>query len=223
MSGYNGFLDYQDNGSDFDAHSFVVKGILNRIATTTLVQVVKVSNAGELSPVGLVDVLPMVNQLDGEGNPTPHEVIHNLPYLRIQGGTNAIILDPQVGDKGAAIFCSRDISTVKRTKAAGNPGSARKYDWADGLYIFGFLNGLPGQYIGFSAAGIKVVSPTKITLTAPSIEIDASAGLTINANTATINANTAVTGTLTDNGHDVGSTHRHTGTQTGSGISGIPQ
>jgi hypothetical protein len=216
MSEHNGLLDYQDNTSEFDAHSFVIKGILNRIATTALVQVVKVTNAGELSPVGLVDVLPMVNQLDGEGNPTPHQVIHNLPYLRLQGGTNAIILDPQVGDKGAAIFCSRDISAVKRTKAAGNPGSARKYDWADGLYIFGFLNGLPGQYVMFAAAGIKVVSPTKISLTAPSVEIDASSGLTIHANTA-------VTGTLTDNGHDVGSTHRHTGTQTGSGISGIPQ
>lgn len=216
MSGHNGFQDYQDNGSDFYAHSFVIKGILNRIATTALVQVVKVTNAGELSPVGLVDVLPMVNQLDGEGNPTPHQVIHNLPYFRLQGGTNAIILDPQVNDIGAAIFCSRDISAVKRTKAAGNPGSARKMDWADGLYIGGFLNGVPVQRIGFSADGITVVSPTKITLTAPSVEIDATAGLVIHANTA-------VTGTLTDNGHDVGSTHRHTGTQTGSGISGIPQ
>lgn len=216
MSGYNGFLDYQDNGTDFDAHSFVIKGILNRIATTTLVQVVKVTNAGELAPVGLVDVLPMVNQLDGEGNPTPHQVIHNLPYFRLQGGTNAIILDPQVNDIGAAMFCSRDISAVKRTKAAGNPGSARKMDWSDGLYLGGFLNGVPVQYFMFAAAGIKVVSPTKITLTAPSVEIDASAGLTIHANTA-------VTGTLTDNGHDVGSTHRHIQTQTGTGISGIPQ
>jgi hypothetical protein len=216
MSGYNGFQDYQDNGTDFDAHSFVIKGILNRIATTTLVQVVKVTNAGELAPVGLVDVLPMVNQLDGEGNPTPHQVIHNLPYFRLQGGTNAIILDPQVNDIGAAMFCSRDISAVKRTKAAGNPGSARKYDYADGLYIGGWLNGLPVNVIRFSADGINVTHQTKITLTAPSVEIDASSGLTIHANTA-------VTGTLTDNGHDVGSTHRHTQTQTGTGISGIPQ
>jgi hypothetical protein len=216
MSGYNGFLNYQDNGTDFDAHSFVIKGILNRIATTTLVQVVKVTNAGELAPVGLVDVLPMVNQLDGEGNPTPHQVIHNLPYFRLQGGTNAIILDPQVNDIGAAMFCSRDISSVKRTKAAANPGSARKYDYADGLYIGGWLNGLPVNVVRFSADGINVTHQTKITLTAPSVEIDASSGLTIHANTA-------VTGTLTDNGHDVGSTHRHTGTQTGSGISGIPQ
>jgi hypothetical protein len=108
-SGYTGFRDPRDSGSDFDAQSFLVNQILNRLATTALVKVTKVTSAGEVAPVGLLDAIPMVHQIDGAGNPTEHGVIHNIPYFRLQGGTNAIIIDPQVGDIGLAVFCSRDI------------------------------------------------------------------------------------------------------------------
>ena len=130
------------------------------------------TNEGDLSPVGFVDIMPLVNQIDGKGNPTPHVTIYNIPYLRLQGGTNALILDPQVGDIGIAVFASRDISKIKSTKAQANPGSGRSYDFADGLYLGGVLNAVPQQYVRFSSSGIEIVSPTKITLTAPDIEIN---------------------------------------------------
>lgn len=208
MSGYNSFRDYQDTGSDFSAQSFLVQQLINRIATTSLARVVAVTSAGEVAPVGLLDLQPMVHQVDGADQPTPHGVIHNVPYFRMQGGANAVIMDPQVGDIGIVVFCSRDITAVKRTKAPANPGSRRMYDWSDGIYIGGVLNGVPSQYFRFSAAGVDIVSPTQITLTAPNV---------------VINANIATTGTLTNNTHDVGSTHRHTATQPGAGTSGVPQ
>lgn len=133
------------------------------------VQIVSCTNDGGLSPFGFVDVLPLVNQIDGNGNPTPHTTIHNFPYVRIQGGANAIILDPQAGDIGIALFASRDISKVKNTQAQANPGSLRQYDFSDGMYIGGILNGVPQQYIQFSPSGISIVSPTEITLQAPNI------------------------------------------------------
>ena len=34
-------------------------------------------------------------------------VIHNVPYMRIQGGANGIILDPAIGDIGIATVCDR--------------------------------------------------------------------------------------------------------------------
>ena len=213
MSGYVGFRSYQDIDSDFEAQSFLINSIINRLATTAVVRVVRVSNAGEVAPVGLLDVVPMVNQVNGDGDPTEHGVIHNVPYFRLQGGTNAIIIDPQVNDIGIAVFCSRDISAVKRTKATANPGSNRKFDWADALYVGGILNGVPTQYLRTSASGIDITSPTAITMNAPSITI---AGTNI-----TINGATAITGTLTNNGHDVGSTHRHTSSG-GVGVGGPP-
>src|SRR6185437_3480394 len=163
---------------------------------------------------GFVDVAPMVNQVDGIGDPQPHDTIYNLPYVRIQGGGNAVILDPVIGDIGLAVFCSRDISTVKRTKTIGNPGSRRTFDWADGLYIGGVLNGVPTQYVQFNSSGITVKSPQTITLTGNSIVLNGA---------TTVNGNVGTTGSLTNNGHAVGSTHEHTGVTTGTGISGPPQ
>ncbi len=44
-----------------------------------------------------MDVLPLVMQQTGDGHAVPHDVIYNVPYIRVQGGKTAIILDPQVG------------------------------------------------------------------------------------------------------------------------------
>lgn len=212
--GYAGYLQPGDATTDYDATNFVITRLINRLATSALVQIQAVTTNGAAAAVGFVDVVVMVSQVDGIGDPMPHQTIYNLPYMRIQGGTNAIILDPVVGDIGLAVFCSRDISTVKRTKAIGNPGSRRSFDWADGLYIGGVLNGIPNQYMQFNSSGITVHSPNTITLTGNSIVLNGA---------TTVNGNVATTGTLTNNGHAVGSTHEHTGVSTGTGVSGPPQ
>jgi hypothetical protein len=165
---------FQQNAvwSEYNRIYFAISQAIAKVQTATLVQIMAVTNAGEVEPVGFVDIMPLVNQVDGNGNPTPHVTIYNIPYLRIQGGTNAIIIDPQVGDIGIAVFTSRDISKVKSTKAQANPGSGRMYDFADGLYLGGVLNGTPQQFVCFSTTGIEINSPTKITLTAPEIDIN---------------------------------------------------
>jgi hypothetical protein len=218
MSGYTGYLDPQTLGDDFLATSFLVTQIINKLATTALVKVSAVTNAGGVSPVGTLDVIPMVHQVDGEGNPTEHAVIHNVPYFRLQGGTDAIILDPKVGDIGIALFCSRDISAVKRTKSPQLPASARKFAWSDALYIGGVLNGSPTQFVQFESGGITVKSPTKITTIAPAIQM--TGDVTVDGK-VTINGNVATTGTLTNNTKNVGSTHQHLASG-GSGVGGIP-
>jgi hypothetical protein len=154
--------------------AFVIQQILSKIQTATLVEVLACSNDGGLSPVGTVDVKPCVNQIDSAGNPYPHTTIFNVPYLRLFGGKNgnAIILDPQPGDIGVAVFASRDISSVKATQAAANPGSGRQYDFSDALYLGGMLNGgTPTQYIKFDPSGIVIVSPNEISEKAPSIQL----------------------------------------------------
>jgi len=168
--GYLGQARPNSGSAETNAQQFLVQQLLGKLATTALVKIVAVSNSGGVSPVGTVDVLPLVNQVDGFGNGTAHGTIFGLPYFRLQGGANAVILDPQVGDIGIACFCSRDISTVKVTKTQANPASRRTFDWADGLYIGGVLNGTPTQYVQFSGDGITLTSPTKITLNAPVVE-----------------------------------------------------
>lgn len=179
--GMRGTADATSSGSPFNATQFQIWQVLNGISTVKLVQVVAVTNAGDLSPVGFVDVQPLVNQLDGFDNAVDHGVIHNLPYSRLQGGTDAVILDPKVGDIGMAGFCDRDISSVKASKAQANPGSKRKFDMADGLYIGGFLNGTPQQYVRFFSGGMELVSPTMVRIAAPLVQVDASTSFTVNS------------------------------------------
>lgn len=183
---------------DFNNIAFMVQQAIGKLQTATLVRIEKCTNAGELSPVGFVDVTPLVNQLDAAGNPTPHVTIFNVPYFRLQGGKNAIIIDPEPGDIGVAVFASRDITKVKATKGTANPGSFRQYSFADGLYLGGMLNAVPTQYVEFSTAGIRIHSPTQIKLDAPDILLQADT-VEINAGTST----TVTTPIFTVNGHAV--------------------
>src|SRR5581483_6151026 len=135
-----------DVANEFATFAFIIRQFLNRVSTATLVTVKACTNTGGLSPYGFVDVIPLVSQINPtDGSTTPHGTVYRLPYFRIQGGANAVIMDPEKGDVGLAIFAMRDISAVKTDPAqavsnatAGKgtpPGSLRQMDMADGLYI----------------------------------------------------------------------------------------
>jgi hypothetical protein len=181
--GFNGRQTPNSAGSDFNAQSFMVWSILARVRTMALVKVMGVTNSGGVSPVGFVDLLPLVNQVDGAGNAVPHATVYRCPYFRLQGGSNAIIIDPQEGDIGWAGFADRDISSVIANKGQANPGSKRMFDMADAVYFGGMLNGTPQQYVAFSSSGIDIVSPVAIRMAAPTIALQATQtiGLTAGA------------------------------------------
>ena len=197
---FTGFASAHDQGDDFAQLHFFVKQMLRGQATATIVQVQSVTTSGGLSPVGYVDVLPMVHQVDGAGQSVPHGPLHNLPYFRLQGGVNAIVMDPAEGDIGLAIFASRDISKVKNTRAPAVPGSKRVQDMADGLYVGGFLNGAPANYIQFDADGNIHLKP---------------------AATVFVVGDMDVSGEVTASGIPL-SAHKHPGVTTGTGETGEP-
>lgn len=211
--GFAGTQTPGDGSSDYSATLFSIEQVLSRANTSTLVKIVAVTNSGGLSPVGFVDVQPLVNQVDGAKNAMPHGVLHHLPYFRLQGGGDAIIIDPKVGDIGIAVFADHDISSVAASKAQSNPGSWRRFSMADGLYIGGVLNGTPTQYVQFSTAGIKLHSPTAIILEAPdvqisaaTVEIVATASTTITTPIFTVNGATVLNGTLNQGTGSAGGT-----------------
>lgn len=224
----DGVLQPTSTWGDFNNIQFVIKQALAKMQTAMPVQIIACTNDGGLSPVGFVDVLPLVNQIDGQGNPTPHTTIFNVPYSRAQGGSSAIILDPVPGDIGICVFASRDISKVKATAAQANPGSYRTYSFSDGMYIGGILNGTPTQFVQFSTAGINLTSPAAVVLDAPDVQINAST-VEINGTTSVtvttpifqVNGAMNVSGVITGAGVDL-STHIHSGVQTGSGDTGPP-
>lgn len=149
---YPGFADIASGGGDYNELEFVFSQLAGRMATSQPVQVRAVG-------AGTVDVQPMVAQIDGDGNATLHGIIHNVPVLMARGGTNGFIVDPVVGDIGLAVMASHDISSVKANKAPSNPGSRRRFDWADATYVPGMLGAALLQYIRVAGGGITLESP----------------------------------------------------------------
>jgi hypothetical protein len=206
--------------------NFVIQQALSKVQTATIVKVIACSNDGGVSPVGTVDVQILVNQISGQKVATPHVTMYGLPYLRIQGGVNAVIIDPQPGDIGIAVFASRDLTNVKSTKAQANPGSFRMHDFADGMYLGGLLNGVPTQYVQFGSGGVTIVSPDTITLQAPNIVLQGavaqSGGNVTMAEDLTVGGD--VVADLTGSTFDgiPFATHKHIGVTSGSSNTGGP-
>jgi len=207
---YTGFAGLPDINGEWNRMSFIIRSVMAGMATTTLVLVKAVQ---EVDGGFAVDVQPMVAQVDGAGNAVPHGIIHGMPVWRVQGGTSALIVAPIVGDIGVALFASTDISGVKRSKAPTTPGSARRFDWADGIYLGGVLNAEPTQFIRMDADGVTITAAGPIVINAP--------------DGATLNGNLAVTGNITSgpgstfNGKAF-DTHKHSGVTTGGGQTGNP-
>ena len=191
---------------------FIVQQMLADVQTATIVKVIACTNDGGISPVGTVDVQILVNQVTGQMVATPHVTMYGLPYLRIQGGSNAVIIDPEPGDLGIAVFSSRDITNVKSTKAQANPNSFRMHDFADGMYLGGLLNGVPSAYIQFTSTGINITSPIKVTIAAPTIALEGA---------VTMSQTLTVTDDVTANGISM-ETHIHGGVTTGAADTGVP-
>lgn len=152
--------------------TFIVRQMISQLSTMKLVQV-KAVHGGGLAPAGTVDVLPLVQQIDGNGNAQPHGIVPGLPWSRMQGGSNAIICDPVVGDIGYVIAADRDISSVKANLKQSTPGSLRRFDIADGIYVGGCLNPKPTQYIQFTVTGIVIsdMNGNQIIMQAGSVNI----------------------------------------------------
>jgi hypothetical protein len=196
--GAEGFLDQSTTSSEYNAFFFKVMSILTQNNFVVPVKVMAVTSTGELAMTGLIDVQPIINQDRADGILSEHGVIRNIAYLRMQGGTNAIIMDPAVGDIGLMMCADKDISTLKATRDISNAASARVHDYADGVYMGGLLNGVPTQYVQFNSAGIEMNSPAKIKLTAPVIELTATTSITEAAPNIAMNASTRVATTAPD-------------------------
>jgi len=158
-SHYFGFTDPTTTQGEWNKLRFAIQSEMADLTTSLPVRVRSVTGAG-IAPVGFVSIEILVDEITGNDITIPHGEIANVPYMRLQGGSNAVIIDPVVGDIGIALFCDRDISAVKASKDAAQPGSLRKHDMSDAVYLGAILSSAPTQYIRFSASGIEIVAPT---------------------------------------------------------------
>lgn len=211
---YTTFGSLPDTTNEYNRMAFVVRSIMAQQATTTLVIVRAVED-------DTVDVQPMVAQVDGAGNAVDHGIIHGLPVWRLQGGNSAVIVTPEVGDIGLAVFASTDISNVKRAKEPTTPGSFRRFDWSDGIYLGGLLNSPATQWVRIDGEGVDITASPGLPITFNADSV------VINADTVTMSGDLVVTGSITGGagstfGGKAFDSHAHTGVTTGGGTSGPP-
>lgn len=166
---YQGAQDQGSDATEFNSTDFHIRQVLaTSVRTAVPVKVIRAPYdengtaipRGSAVPTGYVDVQPLVNQLDGRGQPTQHGVVYKLSYYRYQGGNFAIISDPVVGDVGKMVIADRDTSVVRKTRGQiSNPGSTRKFDPADGTYFGTMLAGAPQSYVSYDGSVLHIVVP----------------------------------------------------------------
>ena len=111
-----------------------------------------------------------------------------MPYHRPQNGTNGIIMDPKAGDIGVIVCASRDISSVKANKGdASAPGSFRRHDLADALYVGTVIaKDAPEQYVQFTDDGLTLLTPKILTIKCDTMVINADTSITLTSPQVTI-------------------------------------
>jgi hypothetical protein len=204
-----GQQDPSDTTSPFNVRDFHIQQAIAKLSTAKVVKVLAVDTGKKE-----VDVQPLVNLVDGEGNKTEQGTIYGLSYGAMQWGDNAIVAVPKKDDIGIIMCSDRDISAVKAAKAAANPGSGRQLDEADGMYLGGLpgLNSDPAQTITMNDDGIDIKDRNG------NEQIFNAAGISINGimfnRTGQIAGNLPITGNLQLGG----SIESLTGTVYGGGI-----
>jgi hypothetical protein len=189
-NGYFGQIGLADGDSEYNLLRFIIRQELAGVRTGVPV-VVKAVHGGGVGAPPTVDVQPLVNQIDGQGNKTDHGTIYGIAVGRNQGGANAIINDPVAGDVGHLAVNDRDISVVKANGGKkGNPGSFRRHNLADGIYLAAVFAVTPTQYVQFTATGLRIVDINGNTI------LTSAAGINLNGLLIDLSGNLTTPGSV---------------------------
>ena len=161
--------------SEFSALSFMMEQMIKGIVNTAIpVRVDSCTKPGVGGAAGYVSATPLVMQRGADGKGLQPVSLPQLPYIRLSASTAAIVIDPQPGDVGFAVFAQQDISNLKA--GSSDPvqaGSFRTFDMSDGVFIPAILGVTPTTFVHLDpeTGEITIKAPTKITIEAPAIEL----------------------------------------------------
>ena len=196
--------------SEFNAISFLVEQAIKGMVNTAIpVRVDSCTKPGVGGAAGYGSATPLVMQRGADGKSLAPVSMPQLPYYRVQAGTAAVVLDPQPGDIGLAVFSQQDASNVKEgTSEPVQAGSFRCFDMSDGFFVSCHYGQTPTTYIHLDpeTGEVTVKAPTKITLDAPTIELKGSLQMGNAAGSGTgdtmkITGNLDVTGSVKTDGN----------------------
>ena len=127
---------YSDTGA-YNALDFAMEQKLRNGLTTSFVgRVDACSGKGSEAGSGTVSATQLTAQADASGKSLPMPSMSKLPYVRVQGGIAALIIDPVPGDIALFSSCKQDISRIKQGTDAPVPaGSYRQFSQSDSVMV----------------------------------------------------------------------------------------
>lgn len=163
-----------------------------------------------------VTVQPLVAVVTTEGKQVSRAQVASLPVFQFGAGGFLLSFPIRPGDLGWIVAADRDISVFLQSYAEARPNTLRRQTFADALFVPDVMR---GYVIGEADAERAVwqntdgtvrisMSDNQVKIVAPSVEVEA-------------DAITLTSDTLTHNGVDIGSTHRHSSSG-GTGTGGPP-
>lgn len=157
-----------------------------------------------------VSVIPLINMVLSDGSSLRRAIIVGVPIQHLSAGGFIIHLPINVGDYGYIRSCDRDISLFKQSFKESTPNTKRKITFEDSIFIPDTINYNNYTIDNEDDNNLVIQSfdnSVKISLGLDNIKIKAP---TINMEgNVNIDGNVATTGTLENNGVNVGSTHVH--------------
>jgi hypothetical protein len=213
--------------SEYNAISFMVENMIKGMVNTAIpVRVDSCTKPGPDGAAGYVSATPLVMQRGADGKSLQPVSLPQLPFYRVQAGTAAVVLDPQPGDVGLAVFSQQDASNIEAGKTDPvQAGSFRAFDMSDGFFVSCHYGKTPTVYVELEQdMGVTVKTPAneitidkdggnvnvkaqaKITLEAPTIELKGALMMGNSAGSGTgdtmkITGNLDVTGSVSTAGN----------------------
>jgi hypothetical protein len=192
--------------SEYNAISFLVEQAIKGLVNTAIpVRVDSCTKPGVGGSAGYVSATPLVQQRGADGKSLMPVSLPQLPYYRVQAGTAAVVLDPQPGDIGLAVFSQQDASNVQEgTSEPVQAGSFRCFDMSDGFFVATHYGKTPTTFIHLDPENneVTIKAPSKITIEAPQIELKGAVtmGGVSSGDTMTLQGSISTTGNISTPG-----------------------
>lgn len=118
------------------------------VQTSYLARVDKCESTEETSGATYVALTPLTAQTDAEGKKLEMLSIPKIPFVRVQQGIAAFVLDPVPGDIGVVSVCKHDISPIKQgVTEPVPPGSPRNFSQSDSVLMGAVHTKTPTNHI----------------------------------------------------------------------------
>lgn len=182
--------------SDAESLSYIFKKLLSE---ASFIEIAIVTAVRGEAPNLVVDVKPLVTQLNQSKEMIPNSEVYSIPVFRLQRGGSAIIMNPVPGDIGFIAMCDRDTSLARANRKESVPGSRRTHSKSDGIYLGGLLNMPPEQFLEFADNAINITSPNLVNITCSKANITAPDGVEMTTPLLKVSGAIQANGDITDN------------------------